>query len=188
MALLFVPSLDAQPKTASKVPPAKRTALAATPTPLPPVAWRNARWGMTAEEVLAAFPGEAQIKDPATRPWARTYCAVIIPRYEIEGSEFEVFFLFGDDSHTLESVHLHTPDKARPIPEAYERLKPLLTQKYGKPASEGEERSRGNDDRNTYWFLPTTSIQLGYTSMSSLNFRTLVIIYKMPGDAPTDKI
>src|ERR1035437_9958085 len=58
LTVVFSGVLEAQSKAPSRVPP-KSTSPAVTATPALPTAWRNARWGMTAAEVLAAFPGEA---------------------------------------------------------------------------------------------------------------------------------
>jgi hypothetical protein len=45
------------------------------------VAWRNAKWGMTEEEVLAAFPGEVhQLENPGK-----------LPSGSIQGQIFSIF-------------------------------------------------------------------------------------------------
>ena len=50
------------PVTIQKAPPSTVPATTTTTTtiPSPPPVWRSARWGMTKDEVIAAFPGEAQ--------------------------------------------------------------------------------------------------------------------------------
>ena len=80
-----------------------------TTVPTPPPVWRAARWGMTRDDVLAAFPGEAQrLAQPApfAQPQPGSSVAagssdLAIPAYEADGVTFRV--LFGFESKALDA-------------------------------------------------------------------------------------
>ena len=88
-----------------QAPPSAAPATTTTTTvPAPPPVWRAARWGMTKDEVLAAFPGEAQrlARPENFGPATPGTSDVGIPAYEVGGTTFRV--LFGFESNRTRNV------------------------------------------------------------------------------------
>src|SRR5512142_2089327 len=56
--------------------------------------WRKARWGMTVEEVLKAFPGEAKRLDPELKLKDGNVVAAGIDGYSVASRAFDVRFVF----------------------------------------------------------------------------------------------
>src|SRR5262249_49015704 len=108
-----------------------------TTAPTPPPVWRAARWGMTRDEVLAAFPGEAQrLAPPApfAQPQPGSSLAagagdLAIPAYDADGASFRV--LFGFQAKALDRIHFSA---LKPGASTCEDLEKALTDRHGKPA------------------------------------------------------
>ena len=65
--------------------------------------WRDAIWGMTNEQLIEAFPGEAT-KLPKRISWQRWYTDYAISNYEISGSTFQVFFQMSQSDQKLSQI------------------------------------------------------------------------------------
>ncbi len=112
----------------------------ATPAPTSkaePGAWRSARFGMTPDEVLAAFPGEAVRLSPEVKLADGNTIPVGIDGYAFEGLTFDVRFVFA--AGRLALVSLRTPAKKPVDAEAYVRLRDALAKAWGAPLEETKE-------------------------------------------------
>jgi hypothetical protein len=171
---------------ATTLPPTTTT-LAATPTPepTPPPVWREARWGMTPAEVLAAFKGEAK-KLPQPDRFAEPQHAsslragtseIAIPSYEADVATFKV--LFGFDKNALDRIHLSAQ---KPIAgtcgfvesAVSERLAATPVRKATGSSLRGEEIT---------WKRPDQTAVLSCAGVASLGFLTVSLDYLSPTSA-----
>ncbi len=153
-----------------------------TTVPTPPPVWRTSHWGMTRDEVLKAFPGEAQkLAQPA--PFAQPQPGsslgggsgdLAIPSYEADGATFRV--LFGFESKALDRVHLSA---VKPGAATCEDVEKALTAKHGEPAQRGKTGSSLKGDEIT-WKLPDQTIVLSCAGVASLGFLTVTVDYLAP--------
>ena len=131
-------------------------------------AWRSARWGMTVDGVLRAFPGEAFLLDPEQKLQDGNVVAAGIDGFEVDGQVFRVRFIF--EGGKLALVSLRTPHDKYVKPETYERLQAHLAGEFG---AKGEETRDSNfiDMRQTRWDRAPNRIDLKYVP------GTLVVLY-----------
>jgi hypothetical protein len=148
-----------------------------TTVPAPPPVWRTARWGMTKDEVLAAFPGEAQrLATPADfGPPTPGSSDVAIPSYEADGVKFRV--LFGFDPNALNRIHLAA---VKPGDATCADVEKVLTDKHSAPAARNNTGTslRGEE---IVWKRPDQTITLACAGVPSLGFRSVTLIYTPPG-------
>ena len=158
------------------------TAPPPTTVPTPPPVWREARWGMTKDEVVAAFPGEAQ-KVPQPVPFAQPQAGsaltpgsgeVVIPSYEADGATFRVLFAF--PSKALDRIHL---DAIKPGAATCEDVEKALTSRHGEPAQRGKTGNSLKGDELT-WKRPDQTIVLSCAGVASLGFLTVTLDYLAP--------
>jgi hypothetical protein len=160
---------------AQQAPP---TAAPATTTtvPVPPPVWRMARWGMTKDEVVAAFPGEAQrLAKPADfGPPTPGSSDVAIPAYEANGVKFRV--LFGFESNALNRIHLSA---AKPGDATCSDVEKIVTETHAAPAARNNTGTslRGEE---VVWKRPDQTILLACAGVPSLGFRSVTLIYTPP--------
>jgi hypothetical protein len=148
------------------VHPSLRAALAALLAVLgaahaapPDAAWRAARWGMSVDEVVAAFPGEATRLEPAQTLADGNVVGAGIDEHVVDGQAFRVRFVFAGGRLAL--VSLRTPASAYAQPEVFTRVEAQLTAALGAPAA------RDSDDnfidlRQTRWVSGRTAVDLKY--------------------------
>jgi hypothetical protein len=138
--------------------------------------WREARWGMTEEQILSAFKGEAvRLNEPEN--YDSWYASVGIPKYDISGEAYFVHFLMGKKSKTLQQVNIIAAEATKEfIDNAFTRLEQILTEKYGTPSFRDEKDER----KQVIWNYPSTVITLSYMNMKSIDFKNLVITYHPP--------
>lgn len=170
-------------------PPPTTTTLAPTPTPVPtpPPVWREARWGMTPAEVLAAFKGEAK-KLPKTDRFAEPQHGatlpagtsdVGIPSYAADGATFKV--LFGFTKNALDRVHLSAQ---KPNADTCAAVEAALTERLGEKP---ERKPTGSSLRGEEisWKRPDQTVVLSCAGVASLGFLTVSLDFVPPAaDAP----
>jgi hypothetical protein len=127
--------------------------------PLHDLGWRAARWGMSPEEVLAAFPGEAAALEPARRLADGNLVAVEIAVHEVAGEPVRVRFVFADGGLVL--VSLRTPEARYARPEAYEAVRGALAATFGWRGAEVKDDAFV-DLRQTRWRLGRSAVDLRY--------------------------
>ena len=111
-------------------------------------AWRSARWGMTPDEILAAFPKEAFRLTPEVKLADGNVVAAGIDGFAFEGLDFDVRFIFTGGRLAL--VSLRTPQRKSVDPEAYARLREALVKTWGTPLEETNSKDF-IDQRQTRW-------------------------------------
>lgn len=147
----------------AKLPPAPQPGRAGCPdVEGAPGAAGVVRWGMTADEVLAAFPGEAVRASPAELKEGKG--PVRIEHCEIAGTDFRAEFFFYRDSR-LTRVGLYPSSKRDASRPLFDRLSKALTERHGRPTSDNEDRTLGfanlrQADRS--WTAADASISLAY--------------------------
>jgi hypothetical protein len=126
-------------------------------------AWREAKWGMTEEEVLAAFPGEAR-RLPKPVVFSEQATATLeIPSVDVAGKPYNVTFQFSPATRKLVHIQLKHESDTAPISVMFDELRTRLIEKYGQPA----DHSEGGDTRDITWFQNDTEIQLALIDLIS---------------------
>jgi hypothetical protein len=165
------------PVSTQQAPPsAAPTTTTTTTAPSPPPVWRAARWGMTKDEVLVAFPGEAQrLAQPADfSRQAGGSTDVAIPAYEIDGMKFRV--LFGFESDALNRIHLSAVKAAETTCTDMEKL---LTAAHAAPSDRSTTQTTLRNER-IVWKQPDQTITLSCTEARNLGYRTVTLDYTAP--------
>ncbi len=122
--------------------------------------WREARWGMTDEQVAAAFGSELHRRSPLSYPGDGSYIMYDIPSYGVDRDTFGVIFSMDSTSRTLREVELLAMSRS-PQFDAFDRLEAALVRKYGAATSKTQHESLiGSVDFNRVWVFPTTIIEL----------------------------
>ena len=121
--------------------------------------WRAARWGISVEEVLAAFPGEAFRIDPPVRLADGNVVAVGIDGHAVGRHVFRVRFVF--EAGKLALVSLRTPPDVHAGPDVFTSLRSLLAQRLG-GAGESTADDAFIDMRQTRWKSGRTTVDLKY--------------------------
>jgi hypothetical protein len=168
---------------ATTLPPTTTTlAPAPTPVPTPPPVWREARWGMTPAEVLAAFKGEAK-KLPQPDRFAEPQhgsslpagtSEIAIPSYEADGATFKV--LFGFEKNALGRIHLSAQ---KPIAGTCGFVEGALN---GRLATTPERKATGSSLRGEEitWKRPDQTVVLSCAGVASLGFLTVTVDFLAP--------
>lgn len=122
--------------------------------------WNKTKWGMTFDNVIELYPGiEKKNND------------LKLANYQIDKDDFDVFFKF--DNNILKEVRLICSHAAL---LQFTRFEQLLTEKYGQPVTKNESPKGRYIDKNTFWLLPSTKIELAYINIFSYG-PVLNIIY-----------
>jgi hypothetical protein len=133
---------------AARPAPAPATAPAPAADDAPGTAWRAARWGMSPQQVVTAFPGEAYLVQPEVRlPDGNTVSAGI-DGLAWEGLTVNVRFVF--EGGKLALVSLRTPQNQYVEAATYDRLRKALSERWGDPL-ESTADSQFIDLRQTRW-------------------------------------
>ena len=130
--------------------------------------WRDAIWGMTNEQLIEAFPGEAT-KLPKRISWQRWYTDYAISNYEISGSTFQVFFQMSQSDQKLSQILIQNVRKEGSGCHGilFDSLRELLVRKYYVPTYETR--------KEITWVFPTTTIRLDF--FCSVDQRTSIIYF-----------
>jgi hypothetical protein len=131
---------------------------------------------MTKDEVLAAFPGEAQrLATPADfGPQAGGSTDVAIPAYEIDGMKFRV--LFGFEADALNRVRLSAVKAGATTCGDLEKL---LTDELAAPTDRSTSQTTVRGEQ-IVWKRPERTITLACTEAPSLGYRTVTLDYTAP--------
>jgi hypothetical protein len=142
--------------------------------------WNRARWGMTEDEVLAAFGGEArrlattEDYDFTARGQRKYFSSIGIDTLQIGSVKCSVRFLFFVDTRTLAYVLIRSKTTVNQlIAEGdFTRLEKMLTEKYGPRTYGSEDRRRdglgSTIDRQATWAMPKTKIELRFLYMEGI--------------------
>lgn len=147
-----------------------------------PATGRNARWGMTVDEVVTAFPGEAVRASPAEVE--KGSGPVRIDRCEIAGTSFQANFFFYRASR-LTQISLGPASKRDASRPLFDRLAKMLTDKYGQPATDVLDQTLGVAGLRTTqktWQAP--EVDIGLTYMYGGDEPFLSLVYRAPPPRP----
>jgi hypothetical protein len=157
----------------------------------PVVGWNFARWGMTTAEIQTVYPHAKTVKPDTWHFDRRKYHGdvALAERIRLGGYDFEVRFLM-DDSERLAAVQLMKGFKEREFVDgdfAFDTVKELLIQKYGKPTVETNKSDKDltghvNVNRKSTWQSAKAQITLGYLSLPLIRWSGVILSYAMPGD------
>jgi hypothetical protein len=138
--------------------------------------WRAARWGMTLEELLKAFPGEAARLDPPERLADGNVVAAGIDKVTVGDTPFRVRFVL-DPSGGLALVSLRTDPKAYFGPDVFKATKKTLEAEHGKPTAETAD-DNFIDMRQVTWKTAHARLDLKYIP------GVVVILHAAPSQRP----
>jgi hypothetical protein len=124
--------------------------------------WSKAIWGMTEEEVLKTFEGQAQRRELPIQLGYKTN-SIDIKKMMIGHYTFNVSFYFATTEKKLMEIMLDFHGK--PDFKDFEVLTKMMTKKYGEPSESKESRSfkKSIVFSGTTWNFPSTKITLIYT-------------------------
>ena len=134
----------------------------ASPAPALPSgqeAWEAARFGMTADEVLAAFRGDAFRVTPEVKLPDGNVVAAGIDGQVFEGLKVNVRFVFQDGKLAL--VSLRTSQGQYAEATAYEAARKALLARWGQPIETSSD-SNFVDMRQTRWDQGARRVDLKY--------------------------
>ncbi len=173
--VLLAPNARAAPPPAPTSPGAGAVAPTGAPKPAPPAGdWRAARFGMTPEELLAAFPGEAFRLEPEIKLDDGNTVSIGIDGFAMDGLTFRVRFVFALGRLVL--VSLRTDARTYVEPVAYDRLRGALVARWGAPV-ETTSNDSFIDMRQTRWNVGTVRADLKY-----IPGVIALVYYPRPGD------
>jgi hypothetical protein len=145
--------------------------------------WDRVRFGMRASEIQTAYPAATTHKRE-TYDDGR-YCDLTLAGTSIAGYDFTVHFLM-DNSDRLDEVALIKEFEKDPSKTAYDTVKDLLIQKYGKPTTDKFEMTRILTF-SAVWHVSTARISLSYFPKILTGPAPFIkLTYDKPGD--TDKL
>lgn len=186
LALLALASLAACAKQDQASPPppsqaappsvAATTTTTTTTLPPPPPVWRSAHWGMKKEDVLAAFPGEAQrLGQPVDfgQPLAGS-TDVAIPAYDMEGMKFRV--LFGFEGEVLDRIQLSA---IKPGESTCGDVEKMLTDQNAAPSDRSTTQTTVRTEQ-IVWRRPERTITLVCSEARGLGYRSVTLGYTTP--------
>jgi hypothetical protein len=158
----------------------------------PVAGWNLAQWGMTTAEIQAVYPNTKTVKGGEWDFDGRKYHGgvALADAVRVGGYDFEVRFLM-DDSERLGAVQLTKDFKGKLFEfnlgeSAFDTVKELLIQKYGKPSVENQKAVRDGVLRISVWQSAKAQIKLVFAPTPILHKSVVVLTYSMPGD--TDKL
>jgi len=136
--LCLLLAAGAAPAAAAAPAPASASPAAPTERLLDPAAaWRGARWGMSVDEVLKAFPGTARRLQPEQKLADGKVVAVELQGIDAGGLTYRAHFLFEGGGLALVSLK-SLPSRPAEVRD-YEALKARLAQESGQPGQERQQ-------------------------------------------------
>ncbi|MCK9362157.1 MAG: hypothetical protein M0P74_00920 [Syntrophales bacterium] len=148
--------------------------------------WNGTKWGMTEKEIVSVFGNKIVYFDKAM-DWKDDYAKIGLNDYSINNMLYDVRFAMSKATDTLIQVTLS--NKKGGITDYY-AIEQLLVEKYGKwsykkeDITPAERISRtltldGMKDLKTTWNFSETIIECFYTEISSINFQSQGVSYRM---------
>lgn len=122
--------------------------------------WRSARWGMTVEEVVKAFPGDASRIEPPEKLKDGGVVAVRLRDEVVRGTPFRVRLVF-DGGGKLAAVSLRTDPKAWFGPEVFEATRKDVAERLGDPGVSSSDDAF-IDMRQVTWRTKRTRVDVKY--------------------------
>lgn len=137
--------------------------------------WGEAQWGMTKDQLLEAFKGQAIEIPKELFVDHKTYKIAIINDYIIDGTRFTVTFFMSIKDDKLQRVHLRSSPS---VESKYLQFQKLFIEKYGPPNLDKENREGFSRTLVSTWFLTSSKIELTYLYYPhDINMAFLVVWY-----------
>lgn len=146
--------------------------------------WEKVRWGMTTEEIISLY-GDKIKKLPRRDIFFGCYVDYILPKYEILGTNFKVYFQMDKRENKLKAVLIRLIEKnaKEPRTKLYEAIESLLASQYGTP----QELKKRDTYSQKVWSFPTTSINLQYSYEPSIKNSMLTIRFVSTEESSQDR-
>lgn len=142
--------------------------------------WREAKWGMTENEILEAFKGEA-VRLDKIEEWGQLnlYAFIGINNYDIDGNKYGVYFAMDKTAKTLKRIQIYLLDTTSGlVRNRFRDLEKLLTEKYGAPSFK-DASDKILNKIVVSWNFPSTIIELNYDNITARN-EYLHLDYSVP--------
>lgn len=120
--------------------------------------WGEAKWGMTESEILEIFQGKVA-KQERKYYFADDFADTVINNIEIGEFSAKAEFIMNAKTNKLSAVKLSLNKKGDNCKICYEKLRDLLTAKYGEPPSKDK---REYDTTTSEWIFQRTKIEIHY--------------------------
>jgi len=133
--------------------------------------WSNARWGMTEQQILDAFPNAVRLPKP--EKFDAGPAPISIPAFQVEHLTLRIFFLM---TPTLSQVAF---DSKAADPYDFQILEALLVRQYGRPWQKTTD-----EVQIAQWTLPSTIITLRRASFRNIRVQFLTLTYELRQVSP----
>ena len=157
--------------------------------------WREARWGMTEEQLLETFKGEIRRLPKQVSYSEGDYATLGINNIKIARGAYNARFIMDAHTKTLKTVQIVPATDCEKSITSFKSLEMLLMKKYGSPSYKGDlstkdfsKRVKGHKDLVTKWYFPTSSIDLNYLEDRSTSFKFLTLNYRPTVTEDIDKL
>jgi hypothetical protein len=144
--------------------------------------WGKVKWGMTVEQAKAAYGTEAEDSRVEPGPNFTFIDRVELPNVKIGDLEMKASLQTPKGSDQIKQVtislraDMQSPAFVRSI--AFDRLKPLLIEKYGAPTNEDRTTEGNNIIKKALWSLPSTTISLIWSESNRFQLGYVALMYK----------
>jgi hypothetical protein len=142
--------------------------------------WRAARWGMSEDEVLKAFPGEAKRLEKPEKLADGNVVSLWIEKHAIGSTTFRVRFVF-DPAGKLAIVSLRTDPMTYAKPEAFKATRDALAGQLGGPRAESSDDNYV-DLRQASWWTARSRIDVKYVN------GVVVVLYSPTDGGPKPEV
>ena len=137
--------------------------------------WENAKWGMTGDEVKAAFGKDIKVHPPKEDSKEGVYSDLELTGLTIGGEEFRASLWMDNDTKKLKKI-VFVP-KGEPAgfewAETFVKLEESLVGKYGDPDVEETSNDPGTSAERK-WVFPSTLIEMSYMRIEGTELLLLV--------------
>jgi hypothetical protein len=144
--------------------------------------WGKVKWGMTVEQVKAAYGAEAENSTVVPGPNFIFIDRLTVPNVKIGELEMKASLQTpkGSDQIKQVSITLKAPLESPSFIRsgAFDRLKGLLIEKYGAPANEDRTAERSSIIKTLLWSLPSTTITLIWSEGTRYELGYVELRYK----------
>jgi len=136
--------------------------------------WQKAKWGMTPQEVLAAYPNAHRHSEPIE--YDNYFVPLELLKVSFGDLKTNVKFQFLHDDGTLRQILLIPDRESSPSARtSFERLIKMTTAQYGAPQLDGE--------REKVWIFPQTEISASILDSLGISQSTLAYTSKQQAEA-----
>ena len=143
--------------------------------------WESLKWGMTGEEVKAAFGKDLKVHKPREDSQENAYSDIELSNLEIGGVPLRASLWMDSGTKTLRKIVFvpkNTPE-GYGWAETFVKLEESLASKYGPPDVEKTSNDPGTSaDRK--WHFPSTDIELSYLRLDGTEM--LLLIFSGKGE------